>query len=195
MIYEQKDTATPTNSTDMCIRNPTENLHTDQLYPSSAEEEQKHGISWSWEGEDEQLYNRSWIYFFFDARISFWRSQNISDEEYFRRGARDLECYKRMRFTSVMLSLQSWCSNAVAAISNASPPQAIFYLPSTKPTPLLPLLSVFPLFIWQLCPLWVTGPGCSAAALWHIPSQPGEVERGRSCGDLDLMDRTIKSSL
>lgn len=44
---------------------------------------------------------------FFDARISFWRSQNISDEEYFRRGARDLECYKRMRFTSVMLSLQS----------------------------------------------------------------------------------------
>lgn len=37
----------------------------------------------------------------------FWRSQNISEEEYFRRGARDLECYKRMRFTSVILSLQS----------------------------------------------------------------------------------------
>lgn len=45
MIYEQKDTATPTNSTAMCIRNPTENLHTDQLYPNTAEEEQKHGIS------------------------------------------------------------------------------------------------------------------------------------------------------
>lgn len=41
---KQKDMATPTNSTAMSIRNPTENLHTDQLFPNTAEGEQKHGI-------------------------------------------------------------------------------------------------------------------------------------------------------
>lgn len=102
------------------------------------------------------------FFFFFDTRIFL---------ENFRWGSRDLESYKRIRFTSVMLALQSWCSDAVAAIANASPSHAIFYLPSVKPTPLLPLLSISPLLIWQLCPLWVTGTGCSAAALWHIPSQ------------------------
>ena len=102
---------------------------------------------------------------------------------------------QRKRFTAVMLPLKGWCSNTVAAIANASPLYATFYLPSVKPTPLLPFLSVLALFIWKLCPVWVTGPGCSAAALWHIPSQltlwSGELETGRSSGDLDLVDRTI----
>lgn len=42
---KQKDTVTPTNSAAMCIRNPTEKLHRDQLFPNTAEGEQKHGIS------------------------------------------------------------------------------------------------------------------------------------------------------